>query len=245
MPVLVLDEGWGRAESLLALPLKARGRTLGALVLTGRRGTFDASALRVLGILANQGAAALFTWRQMEAEKEQAVRDGLTGLYNRREFNKLLQKTLANADRQGGGFALLLFDIDHFKKLNDTYGHPAGDAAIRNTAQVLERHQRQGDHAARYGGEEFAVILPGAEEKGAMQLAERVREAIASSRVVFEGARLNVTVSLGVAVWPADGKDHEGLLAAADRALYAAKQAGRDRVVAASTLPAPDLHPSR
>ncbi len=245
MPVLVLDEGWGRAESLLALPLKARGRTLGALVLTGRRGAFDASALRVLGILANQGAAALFTWRQMEAEKEQAVRDGLTGLYNRREFNKLLQKTLANADRLGGGFGLLLFDIDHFKKLNDTYGHPAGDAAIRNTAQVLERHQRQGDHAARYGGEEFAVILPGADEKGALQLAERVRDAIASSRVVFEGARLNVTVSLGVAVWPADGKDHEGLLAAADRALYAAKQAGRNRVVAASTLPAPDLQPSR
>jgi len=245
MPVLVLDEGWGRAESLLALPLKARRQTLGALVLTGRRGAFDASALRVLGILADQGAAALFSWRQMELEKEQAVRDGLTDLYNRREFNKLLQKTLANADRQGGGFALLMFDIDHFKKLNDTYGHPAGDAAIRNTAQVLERHLRQGDHAARYGGEEFAAILPGANEAGALQLAERVREAIASSRVVFEGARLNVTVSLGVAVWPADGSDQEGLLAAADRALYAAKQAGRNRVVSASTLRAPDLQPSR
>jgi diguanylate cyclase (GGDEF)-like protein len=245
MPVLVLDEGWGRAESLLALPLKARGQTLGALVLTGRRGTFDASALRVLGILADQGAAALFAHRLMEREKEQAVRDGLTDLYNRREFNKLLQKALANADRQGGGFALLLFDIDHFKKLNDTYGHPAGDAAIRNTAQVLERHLRQGDHAARYGGEEFAAILPGANESGALQLAERVREAIASSRVVFEGARLNVTVSLGVAVWPADGKDQEGLLGAADRALYAAKEAGRNRVVAASTLPAQDLQASR
>jgi diguanylate cyclase (GGDEF)-like protein len=245
MPVLVLDEGWGRAESLLALPLKARGQTLGALVLTGRRGTFDASALRVLGILANQGAAALLAHRMMEREKEQAVRDGLTDLYNRREFNKLLQKAVANADRQGGGFALLLFDIDHFKKLNDTYGHPAGDAAIRNTAQVLERHLRQGDHAARYGGEEFAAILPGADEGGALHLAERVRAAIESSRVVFDGARLGVTVSLGVAVWPADGKDQEALLAAADRALYAAKQAGRNRVVAASTLPATGPQPSR
>jgi diguanylate cyclase (GGDEF)-like protein len=245
MPVLVLDEGWGRAESLLALPLKARQQTLGALVLTGRRGTFDASALRVLGILANQGAAALFAHRLMEREKEQAVRDGLTDLYNRREFTRLLRQTLAREERQGGGFALLLFDIDHFKKLNDTYGHPAGDAALRNTAQVLERHLRKGDQAARYGGEEFAAILPGADEAGALHLAERVREAIEASRVVFEGARLNVTVSLGVAVWPADGKDEEGLVSAADRALYSAKQAGRNRVVAASTLPAPDLQPSR
>ena len=245
MPVLVLDEGWGRAESLLALPLKARQQVLGAMVLTGRRGTFDASALRVLGILANQGAAALLAHRMMESEKEQAVRDGLTNLYNRREFNKLLQKALANADRQGSGFALLLLDIDHFKKLNDTYGHPAGDAALRNTAQVLERHLRKGDQAARYGGEEFAAILPAADEAGALHLAERLREAIESARVVFEGARLNVTVSLGVAVWPADGKDEEALVSAADRALYAAKQAGRNRVVAASTLPTPDLQPSR
>ena len=245
MPVVVLDEGWGRAESLLALPLKARGQTLGALVLTGRRGTFDASALRVLGILANQGAAALFTWRQMEREKELAVRDGLTDLYNRREFTRLLRQTLAREERQGGGFALLLFDIDHFKKLNDTYGHPAGDAALRNTAQVLERHLRKGDQAARYGGEEFAAILPGADEAGALHLAERVREAIEASRVVFEGARLSVTVSLGVAVWPADGKDEEGLVGAADRALYSAKQAGRNRVVAASSLSTPDLQPSR
>ena len=245
MPVFVLDEGWGRAESLLALPLKVGRQSLGALVLTGRRGTFDAAARRVLGILANQGAASLYAHRLIEQEKEQAVRDGLTDLYNRREFNKLLQKTLANAERLGGGFALLLFDIDHFKKLNDTYGHPAGDAALRNTAQVLERHLRKGDQAARYGGEEFAAILPGAEEKGALHLAERVREAIAASRVVFEGARLNVTVSLGVAVWPADGKDEESIVSAADRALYAAKESGRNRVVAASTLPAPDLQSSR
>jgi diguanylate cyclase (GGDEF)-like protein len=245
MPVLVLDEGWGRAESLLALPLKARGQALGALVLTGRRGAFDASALRVLGILANQAAAALLAQRVLERAKEQAVRDGLTDHYNRREFTRLLQKTLANADRQGGSFALLLFDIDHFKKLNDTYGHPAGDAALRNTAQVLERHLRKGDQAARYGGEEFAAILPGADEAGALHLAERVREAIAESRLVFEGARLQVTVSLGVAVWPADGKDEEALVGAADRALYAAKEGGRNRVVAASTLPAPDLQPSR
>jgi diguanylate cyclase (GGDEF)-like protein len=244
MPLLVLDEGWGRAESLLAIPLKTQQQTLGAVVLTGRRGAFDASAQRVLNILANHAAAVLLSHRAQEELKHQAVRDGLTGLYNRREFGKLLGQAIARAGRQRGTFALMLFDIDHFKKLNDTYGHPAGDAALRSTAQVFERHMREDDQAARYGGEEFVAILPGADLAGATRLAERVREAIEGSRLVFEGARLNVTVSLGVAVWPEDGKDDEGLIAAADRALYAAKQGGRNRVVAASSLPPADSSPS-
>jgi diguanylate cyclase (GGDEF)-like protein len=240
MPLLVLDEGWGRAESLLAIPLKAQQQTLGAVVLTGRRGAFDASAQRVLNILANHAAAVLLSHRAQEELKHQAVRDGLTGLYNRREFGKLLGQAIARAGRLHGTFALLLFDIDHFKKLNDTYGHPAGDAALRNTAQVFERHMREDDQAARYGGEEFAAILPGADLAGAVRLAERVREAIEASRLVFEGARLHVTVSLGVAVWPDDARDDEGLVAAADRALYGAKQGGRNRVVTAGSLPPAD-----
>jgi two-component system, cell cycle response regulator len=238
----VLDEGWGRAESLLAIPLKAQQQTLGAVVLTGRRGAFDASAQRVLNILANHAAAVLLSHRAQEELKHQAVRDGLTGLYNRREFGKLLGQAIARAGRLR--FALLLFDIDHFKKLNDTYGHPAGDAALRNTAQMFERHMREDDQAARYGGEEFAAILPGADLPGAVRLAERVREAIEGSRIVFEGARLQVTVSLGVAVWPDDARDDEGLVAAADRALYAAKQGGRNRVVTSSSLPPADSSPS-
>ncbi|HEV8253757.1 MAG TPA: sensor domain-containing diguanylate cyclase [Vicinamibacteria bacterium] len=239
MPILVLDEGWGRAESLLAVPLKARNRTLGALVLTGRRGAFDAAAHRVLGLLANQAAAALSTIGLLERIKELAVRDGLTGLYNRRAFSDLLGQAIAREERQSGRFALLLLDLDHFKKLNDTFGHPAGDAALRCAAQVLDRLVRKGDQSARYGGEEFAVILPGADEAGALKLAERVREALEKEQPVFEGARLAVTASLGAAVWPQDGADGEALLAAADRALYAAKEAGRNRTVAASSLAAP------
>jgi diguanylate cyclase (GGDEF)-like protein len=239
MPILVLDEGAGRAESLLAVPLKARTRTLGALVLTGRRGSFDAAAHRVLGILANQAAATLSLIQLKELEKAQALTDGLTGLYNRRAFNGLFAKTLAQEDRQAGRFALLLLDIDHFKKLNDSYGHPAGDAALKNTARIFERHLRKGDLAARYGGEEFVAILPGADEKGALHLAERIRDAIEKGQIIFEGARIQTTASFGAAVWPADGKDADALLGAADRALYAAKQAGRNRVVAASTVPPP------
>jgi diguanylate cyclase (GGDEF)-like protein len=238
MPILALDEGGARAESLLAVPLRARSRTLGALLVTGRRGSFDAVSHRVLGILANQAAATLSLIRDKEHQKELAVRDGLTGLYNRRAFGDLLVQSLAREDRQGGRLALLLLDLDHFKKLNDTYGHPAGDAALRGTARILERHLRRGDQAARYGGEEFVVILPGADESGALQLAERVRSAIEKNAVLFEGARLAVTASFGAAVWPRDGKEAEVLLSSADRALYAAKAAGRNRVVAASRLQA-------
>ncbi|HEY7514605.1 MAG TPA: sensor domain-containing diguanylate cyclase, partial [Vicinamibacteria bacterium] len=237
MPILVLDEPAGRAESLLAVPLKARNRTLGALVLTGTRGSFDAASHRVLGILANQAAATLSLIQDRERQKELAVRDGLTDLYNRRAFNELLVQALAREDRQKGRLALILLDLDHFKKLNDTYGHPAGDAALRATARVLVQHLRKGDLAARYGGEEFVVILPGTDEEGALHLAERVRGAIEKHRLVFEGARLELAASLGAAVWPLDGQEPEALLAAADRALYAAKQGGRNRVVLASKVP--------
>jgi two-component system cell cycle response regulator len=237
MPVLVLDEAAGRADSLLAVPLRARSRTLGALVLTGSRGTFDASSRRVLEILAIQAAATIQLIKDKEQQRQLAVRDGLTGLYNRRAFNELLVAAIANEDRRSAGsLGLVILDLDHFKKLNDTYGHPAGDAALRSLARLLDQHLRKGDQAARYGGEEFVVILPGADTERSQGAAERLRTALEKHRFVFEGARIPLTASLGVAIWPADGKEPEALLAASDRALYAAKQGGRNRVVAASSL---------
>jgi len=236
MPILVLDEGGGRAESLVAVPLRAGDRSLGALVLTGKRGTFDANLLRVLGILANQAAAALATIQLVDRNKQLAIRDGLTRLYNRRAFDEALARSIAQSDRQGGSFSVLLLDIDHFKKLNDTFGHQAGDAALRNTAGILQKHLRKGDLAARYGGEEFVGILPGAEEPGALQLAERIRAAIQDARFVFEGAKIRLTASFGLAVWSRDGRDAEALLASADRAMYAAKEGGRNRVLTASRV---------
>ena len=241
MPVLVLDEPTGGAGSLLAVPLRARGRTLGALVLTGARGTFDASSRRVLEILANQAAATIQLIKDKEQQRQLAVRDGLTGLYNRRAFGELLVAAIANEDRRpGGSLGLVILDLDHFKKLNDTYGHPAGDAALRSLARLLDQHLRKGDQAARYGGEEFVVILPGSDAERSFGAAERLRAALEKHRFVFEGARIPLSASLGVAVWPGDGREPEPLLAAADRALYAAKQAGRNRVVAAASLVASD-----
>jgi diguanylate cyclase (GGDEF)-like protein len=237
MPILVLDEGAGRAESLLAVPLRARNEALGALVLTGRRGSFSAAAGRVLELVCNQAAAALSTIQLLERTKDMAVRDGLTGLYNRREFDRLLGNTVKREDRSKGRFALLLLDLDHFKKLNDTYGHPAGDAGLRRTAEVLKGTLRGGDQAARYGGEEFVAILPGTDQAGALRLAERVRRAIENDTFTVDDARIRRTVSIGLAMWPDDGREPAAVLSSADRALYAAKEAGRNRVVAASTLP--------
>jgi diguanylate cyclase (GGDEF)-like protein len=237
MPVVVLDEGAGRAESMLAVALRTQQKTIGALILTGRKGTFDSAAQRVLTILGNQAAGALHAGQMIDHAIEAAIHDALTGLHNRRAFNENLERSVARQDRQGGTFALLLLDIDHFKKLNDTFGHPAGDAALRNTAQLLERHLRKSDLAARYGGEEFAVILASTDRAGGAHLAEKVRSTVEGGQLVFDGARLSVTVSVGVAVWPDDGRDAAALVAAADRALYAAKQSGRNRVVDAATLP--------
>jgi diguanylate cyclase (GGDEF)-like protein len=260
MPVLVLDEDLAKIESLLIVPLKIglgedqtappagaadparqlqpRAKIIGAWVLTGARGAFDATARRVLGLFANQGAATLYHIRLQQKEKSYAARDGLTGLYNRRAFDERLREIRAAEDRLlNGRFALLILDLDHFKKLNDTYGHPAGDAALKNTARAIQKVIRGADIAARYGGEEFALIMPNTEEEGALKTADRIRRSIEEDQVIFEAARISVTASIGVACWPSHAKDTKGLIAAADRALYAAKQSGRNRVVSASTLP--------
>jgi diguanylate cyclase (GGDEF)-like protein len=197
----------------------------------------------VLQLLANQAAASLSTMLLVERQKRIAVLDGLTGLFNRRAFTKELARAVKRQDRQGGSFALVILDIDHFKKLNDTFGHPAGDEALKKVAATLTSVMREDDVAARYGGEEFAIILPGSDETGAMNLAERLREALPKNPFIHEGTQLKVEASFGVAVWPAAGASPEAILSAADRALYAAKGAGRNRVVAASSLAPPEVLP--
>src|SRR5262249_61126302 len=122
------------------------------------------------GLLATRAGGRPARSRRGGRARGRGGRGGLTALYTRREFNRLLAQAVAREERGSGRFALLLLDVDHFKKLNDTYGHPAGDAALKSTARTLEGHLRKGDQAARYGGEEFVAILPGADEKGAVLL---------------------------------------------------------------------------
>jgi diguanylate cyclase (GGDEF)-like protein len=171
-----------------------------------------------------------------------AVEDGLTGLFNRRHLNETLDKEWARAARDKAQVALVLIDIDHFKKLNDTYGHPIGDERLRQVADVLRQSiHRPGDVAARYGGEEFALLLPNTMQAGAGLLADRVRRAVEAMNLPnSESAFQRVTLSCGVAaMWPRAGTRPAELVERADHALYRAKQEGRNRIEEAPPEPVP------
>lgn len=158
--------------------------------------------------------------------------DGLTSLANRRSFDEVLGDLLVQAQVTNRPMALVLFDLDFFKRINDQFGHPAGDRLLQEFAVALRSSAREGDFCARVGGEEFAVVLPGADAAIAAMVAERVREHGAA-------AGLATTCSAGIAAWPVDGTTGSELLRAADRALYMAKGAGRNQVVLASGRPPP------
>jgi diguanylate cyclase (GGDEF)-like protein len=176
----------------------------------------------------------VLTYRQKyEALRAQAARDPLTGVHNRGFFDDVLRVQLAAARRGGTPVAVLLVDVDHFKRINDTYGHSEGDRALRVIAQALARAARASDIVCRYGGEEFCLILPGAAPVSALLLAGRIREEVPAACAregVGGGAR--VTVTIGLAASPADGLETDAIMRAADQRLYRGKDEGRDRIVA-------------
>ncbi len=160
--------------------------------------------------------------------------DGLTGLLNRRTMDERLTKEWQRAKRTGNGSALVLLDIDHFKNINDRYGHAAGDLVIRTIAQSIQAEARGMDIASRYGGEEFVILLPQTDIGGAAQFAERIRARVAAAVGYHETHALQVTISLGVAIFSMQDNNVDQWLARADRALYAAKAAGRNQVMVAA-----------
>ena len=165
--------------------------------------------------------------------REQADRDPLTGVYNRRYFDAAMARELANCRRERLPLGLLLIDIDHFKQVNDTHGHQAGDAVLDRLAQLRRDHARAADVICRYGGEEFLLLLPGMPQAAAVARAEACREAFSRVRVAFDGAQVSATLSIGVACAAPDGTESPAqLLRHADQALYRAKAAGRNRVIA-------------
>ena len=167
----------------------------------------------------------------LERLSQELRRDGLTGLYNYRYFRETLEQELERSRRLGTPVSLVMADVDHFKDFNDRWGHEAGNAVLVAVADRLRRAVRRIDTVCRYGGEEMAVILPGAPLGLAVQVAERLRAEVAGLEVPFEGQILRVTLSLGVAVFPAKGvEDAETLVQRADEQLYRAKAEGRDRV---------------
>lgn len=166
-------------------------------------------------------------------QEERAFRDELTGLFNRRFFNRVFQQELERGRRFQEPVSLLIADIDHFKELNDHHGHPAGDQALVELAAVLEKTGRSIDHITRYGGEEFAVILPRADQTEALCAAERLRKAVEEHQFLGR-SDLQLTVSIGAATYPVDAVDGLELLEKADKALYEAKRTGRNCVAGAS-----------
>jgi diguanylate cyclase (GGDEF)-like protein len=169
--------------------------------------------------------------RSQAALEDLSIHDGLTGLYNYREFHRRLTEEAERSRRYGRPFSLLMLDIDYFKAVNDTCGHLAGDEALRALAALIRREVRPVDQVARYGGEEFAVVLPETPGAGALAMAERIRDIIATHPIsVSQGRTVNLTVSIGVATFPDDAESEEKLIGAADQALYDAKHAGRNQV---------------
>ncbi|WP_455199931.1 GGDEF domain-containing response regulator [Kaarinaea lacus] len=164
--------------------------------------------------------------------KEQADTDPLTRLANRRSFFASASTNLAQMQRQNEHFSIIILDIDHFKRINDTYGHQAGDAVLQQLATVLSTAIREGDSLARIGGEEFVVASPYTNRLAAIVLSERLRKAVEESEFIYESNRIPVTISLGVASMNKGGDDVDKLLAVADSRLYLAKQKGRNRICA-------------
>jgi diguanylate cyclase (GGDEF)-like protein/putative nucleotidyltransferase with HDIG domain len=214
-------------RSLCAVPLSYRGETLGALVaLANQRRTFLPRDVDLLGSYAVQAAIALTNARLYEAQEQLAARDPLTGLLNRRELQEQMNREIDRCRRHGGGFGVVVLDLDGFKLINDTSGHSAGDAALQHVADVLEESVRGSDFAFRMGGDEFALVLTGGLDRaGVLASAHRVCKAISS-------ADRRVKASYGVAIWPADGIEADTLLVAADRRLYAMKGERARRLLA-------------
>jgi diguanylate cyclase (GGDEF)-like protein len=212
----------------LELPLQAGGTSFGSLVLFGP----ESSALDVetASLLVGHAVIALENARLHRILEQQALVDALTGLANRRAAEQALTVELARAVRFGSPLSLVFADLDHFKQVNDRFGHPSGDLVLRELAAVLAATVREIDLAARWGGEEFCLILPGTDLAGAAQLAERVRTALAERTILTaEGLPLHVTASFGVAGQPPLASAEE-LIASADAALYDAKRRGRNCV---------------
>jgi diguanylate cyclase (GGDEF)-like protein len=226
---LARDEG---IRSFICLPLTSRRNPLGVIYFYRKdRDTFAADEIALLQTFAHLAAGVLENARlyaQLEAE---ARIDALTGLFNRRSFDRHLAAEHNRASRFNKPYALAMLDIDHFKRVNDRYGHPAGDAVLVQLGQIFSRQFREVDVVARYGGEEFAVILPEISGSVAKDVAERVRCAVAATPFTLpDGREIGVTVSIGISCYPNCAASPEAAVNTADQALYIAKQAGRNRI---------------
>ena len=217
-------------KSYILVPLMSKQTHFGSLVVFSSRETVSNNELNFLNLFAKQIELAITIADLFQAVKEQAITDGMTGLYNRRYFEEFIKKEAVRAERQGQKFTVIGLDLDHLKQINDAYGHNYGDIAIKAIAEVLKNNARSIDIAARMGGEEFNLILPGVDSAGGCIAAERIRKAIEAVDLEKIG---HITASLGVATYIEHSDDIDELLEITDRAMYESKRNGRNRVTIA------------
>ncbi len=231
-PIRIMPFKTENIRSVIALPMLYEKQLLGLFVLlSGKKDAFDTFQTGLLEVMCNQASTSIAN-AKLHAEIEKlATTDGLTGLYNHRTFQEKLSEELRRLNRFSSPISLLIADIDYFKKINDTYGHPAGDLVLKGVANVLRETIRDIDIPARYGGEEFAAVLPGTDKKGAGMIAERLRKSIMNTSFSADGASIKITISIGIATSPLDAETKEELIGRADQALYHAKNGGRNRAV--------------
>jgi len=221
------------AGALAIVPMRRGKEIIGAIVIgSDDPRSLRESDLRTAGLFAQLAGSAVEAAWEIEEVSRTALIDQLTGLGNRRSFDDQLKFMLDQTDRFGGTCALVIADVDHFKSVNDTYGHASGDKVLVAIAQTIRELVRTTDRGARIGGEEFCLILPQTGEEGAVELAERLRANIEAKVVRLPDRNISVTSSFGVAVYEGGGGavKRGQLFAAADRALYRAKDEGRNCV---------------
>ncbi len=221
-----------KGDPLMAVPVKAQGSVAGVLRVGTNTGVpFTPDDLRLLDILGSLASLSLENSVLFHQIQESALRDNLTGLWTHRAFQDHLEASLLEASRYNQPLSLILADIDHFKSVNDSHGHPAGDQVLQGFAHMLGRHVRDVDIVARYGGEEFTILLLQTPPEEAMRVAEAMRHDFESQRFGLPQGVLTATASFGVAAFPSDATSGQQLVRAADERLYAAKKSGRNRVI--------------
>ncbi|MEW6417054.1 MAG: diguanylate cyclase [Nitrospirota bacterium] len=218
--------------SVFALPLLYEKDLLGILTfLSEKTNALNPYQIELLEVLGNQASTSIANARFHAEIERLAITDGLTGIFNHRHFQERLSQEFSRLERFSEPLSILILDIDNFKDINDTYGHPVGDSVLKAVADVIKKTIRNIDISARYGGEEFAVILLNTGARGALNMAERLRKAVMDKTFSAENKTFRVTVSIGISTCPDDGKRKEELIERADKALYHAKRTGRNRSI--------------
>jgi diguanylate cyclase (GGDEF)-like protein len=235
-----IDKSVGfETTSIVCVPLKTNDRTLGVIQLINAlgKGQFNDQDLRILSTIADFTAIAIDNARLLERVQELTITDDLTGLYNSRHFQELLDYEIERACRLNTKLSLVFIDLDHFKQVNDTYGHLTGSRLLSEIGKTIGENMRQVNHAARYGGDEFVLLLPGAGNDSALGMIRNLQESFSRGNYVSDcGQPIKVTASIGLATYPSNAPNKQELVRLADLAMYDVKKSTRDGVRTAFDL---------